>query len=168
LSVFKVGFEKDAIPLYLAETSVALCGGQVDETLTAAEDDFCETFGVPEELVDVVVANDFGMVLFLADELAIDDFVALVTHEPVEWLDDGLEIEAFLDGLDPVLALWTAVVVVCTLENEAQALWNESDVAGLAPEQEVEGNLPETVVLTHVVHGISPPVEGSRGILSLW
>jgi len=155
-----VGFEKDTIPLYLAEACVPLCGGQVDETLTAAEDDFCKTFGVPEELVDVVVANNVGMVLFLADEFAVHDFVTLVTHKPVEGFDDGLEVKTFLDGLYPVLALWTSVVVVCTLENEAQALWNESDVACLTPEQEVEGNLPETVVLTHVVHRISPPVEG--------
>lgn len=126
--------------------------------MTASEDDFCKTFGVPEELVDVVVANDVSMVLFFADELAVHDLVTLVTHKPVEGLDDGLEIEAFFDGLDPVLALWTSVVIVCTLENEAETLWNESDVAGLAPEQEVESNLPETVVLTHVVHGISPPV----------
>jgi hypothetical protein len=38
----------------------------------------------------------------------------------------------------PSLTLW-ASVVVCTLENEAETLWDESDVSGLTPEQEVEG-----------------------------
>lgn len=40
-TLFKVGFETDAIPLYLAE--MFSVGWHVDETLTAAEDDFAET-----------------------------------------------------------------------------------------------------------------------------
>jgi hypothetical protein len=71
-------------------------GWHVDETLTAAEDDFAETLGVPEELVDVVVADDVSVVLFFADEFCI---VALVAREAVERFDDGFETEAFLDTL---------------------------------------------------------------------
>jgi hypothetical protein len=155
----KVGFEKDSVPLYLAETSETLCGGQVDEALAAAEDDFAETFWVPEELIDVVVAYDVCMVLFLADELAVDDFVSLVSHEPVERLDDGFHIEPLLYRLYPVLAFWTPIIVICALEDIAQTLWDESNISGLAPEHEKEGNLPETVVLAHVVHRVSPPIE---------
>lgn len=61
-------------------------------------------------LVDVVVADDVSVVLFFADEFCIDDFVALVARETVERFDDGFEIEAFLDRLDHVLALWASIL----------------------------------------------------------
>lgn len=40
----------------------------------------------------------------------IDNFVALVAREAVERFDDGFGIEAFLDRLDHVLALWASAL----------------------------------------------------------
>lgn len=105
------------------------------------------------------------MIFFPTDEFAIDDLIALITHELVERLDDGLKVEALLHRLHAILTLWTAVVIVGTLENEAKTLWNEADIAGFTPTEKIEGNLAKTVILAHAVHGIAPPVEGAVEVL---
>ncbi len=75
------------------------------------------------------------MVLFLANKFSVYDFIALVAHEVVQGLDDGLKIKAFRDRLDHVLTFWAAVVVIRTLEDEAECLWHEANVASFAPAQ---------------------------------
>lgn len=134
-------------------------------THVVVEHDTSETLWIPKELVNVVVADDLVVVSFPTDEFAIDGLVALITHELVERLDDCLEVEALLDGLYGILTLWTAVVVVGTLEDEAKTFWDEADVSGLTPTEKIEGNLAKTVVLAHVVHGVAPAIEGAVEVL---
>lgn len=134
-------------------------------THVVVEYDASETLWIPKELVDIVVANDLVVILFPADEFAIDDLVALVAHELVERFDDCLEVETLLYGLHAVLTLWTAVVIVGTLEDEAETFWNEANVSGFTPTEKIEGYLTETVVLAHVVHGVAPTVEGAVEVL---
>jgi hypothetical protein len=112
-------------------------------------------------LVNVVVSDDVLVVLFLPDKFPIHDFVSLVAHETVQRLNDRVEVQTLGHRFHSVLALGTTVVVVCALENEAEALWDEAYIAGLPPAKEVECDLAETIVLAHVVHGITPAIESA-------
>lgn len=127
----------------------------------AFKNNLSEPFWIPKELVDVIVTNNLSMIFFLSHEFTVHDFIALVTHETVEGFNDCFEIETLLDRFDPALALWTTIVVVCTFEYKAEALWNKADVPSLAPTQEVECDLTKAVILAHVVHGVSPAVKSS-------
>jgi hypothetical protein len=77
-----------------------------------------DTLGIPEQLVDVVVPNDLLMVPLPPQKDTVDDFIPLIPKKPVERPDDGPQVQAFGNGLDPVLALRTTVIVVSTLEDE--------------------------------------------------
>ena len=123
------------------------------------ENNACETFGIPEKLVDVVVADDVCVIPFPSDVLAVLELVALVTEEFVERLDDGVKVEALGYGFNAVLALGRSIVFVGALEDEAEAFWHKSDVGGLTPTQKEEGDLSNAVVGAHVVHCLTPSVE---------
>lgn len=69
------------------------------------------------------------------DELAIHDLVTLVANESVERFDNCAQVKSFRNGIDSILALRGSVVVVRTLEDEAQALWNEAHLRSLPPTQ---------------------------------
>lgn len=99
------------------------------------------------------------MVLLLPHKLSVDNLVALVSNKVVQRLDDGTEVDAFGYRVDAVLALRTPVVIVRAFEDEAHALGHETDVASFSPTQQVKGDLSQTIVLAHVVHGIPPAVE---------
>lgn len=59
------------------------------------------------------------MILFFPHKLAFDNLIALVPHEPVQWLNNGLEIEAFRYWIHPILTIRTSIIVVGALEDEA-------------------------------------------------
>jgi hypothetical protein len=101
------------------------------------------------------------MVLLLPDKLPINDFISLITHEPIQRLDDSMKIKSFRHWVHPVLALGAPVVIIGTFKNKAQALRNEAYIASFTPAQEVECNLPEPVVMTHTIHGVSPSIESA-------
>jgi hypothetical protein len=46
------------------------------------------TFWVPEELIDIVVTNNFVVILFPPDKLAILNLVTLVANEPESNVND--------------------------------------------------------------------------------
>jgi len=54
------------------------------------------------------------------------------------------------------------VVVICALEDEAEALGHEANLGGFTPAEQVERDLSQAVILGHVVHGLTPPLE--RGV----
>ena len=66
-----------------------------------------------------------------------------------------------MDRFDPALTFGTTIVVICTFENKTKALWNKADISCLAPTQEVECNLTKAIILTHVVHSVSPAVKST-------
>jgi hypothetical protein len=99
------------------------------------------------------------VVLLLSNELAVDNLVALLTHIVVERLDDRIEVKPLWNRVDPILAFRASVVVVGALEQEADTFGHEANVASLSPDQEIQGNLTESIVLAHIVHGVSPPIE---------
>jgi hypothetical protein len=117
-------------------------------------------------LVDIIISNNLIVVLLFPDELAIKNFIALIAHEPVQRRNNGLQVNTFRDGLDSILALGAAIIVVRAFEDEAQALWHEAYVARFAPAEQVQRDLPKPVILAHVVHSIAPSllraVEGLR------
>lgn len=110
---------------------------KINETDLVRQDDPGYALRVPKELVDVVVSDDGVVILLLFDKDTIVDFVRLVTNEAVEGSNDRAEVETLWDGLCAVLALWGAVIVVCTLEDEAEALWDESDLGCFTPAEEI-------------------------------
>ena len=118
-----------------------------------------ETFWIPKELVDVVVTNNLGVILFLSYKFTVQDFITLIAHKTVEGFDDSFKVETLANWFDPVLTFWTAIVVICTFENETKTLWDKADVSSLAPAQEVECNLTKAIIVAHVVHGVSPAVK---------
>ena len=54
------------------------------------------------------------------------------------------------------MAIGREVVVISVFENKAEALGHESDLPCFSLVNEVTGNLTYTVVLGHVVHGLTP------------
>jgi hypothetical protein len=80
---------------------------------------------------------------------------------PVQGLDNCPQVQSLGHRLDSILALGTAVVVVCALEDEAKAFGYESDLGSFTPAEQEEGNLAETIILAHIVHGLSPPSQGA-------
>ena len=88
-------------------------------TYIVLQDDACEALGIPEQLVDIVVANNLIMVFLPPHKLPVYDFIALIPYKPVERFDYGLQIYALSNRFSPILTLRTSVVVVGTFENEA-------------------------------------------------
>ena len=66
-------------------------------------------------------------------ELAVNNLVSLITDEAIERLYDPSQVNAFLHGVYLVLTLRRPIVVVRTLEDEAQALGDKSHLRALAP-----------------------------------
>ena len=99
------------------------------------------------------------MVAFPPNELSVHNFIALVSHEAVYGLDDMFQIQALGNGIGTVLALGATIVVVCAFEDEAHALGHKTNVTALSPAHQEEGQLPETVIVAHVVHGVPPTVQ---------
>ena len=133
----------------------------MSETYPITEQNLGYPLWIPEQLVDVVVPNDLIVVLFFPNELAIDDFVSLVTYETIQGFNHGLEIESFRNGIHSILTLGTPIVVVRALENEAQTFRRETNIPGFAPAQQIESDLPKSVVVTHVVHSIPPSIQST-------
>lgn len=124
------------------------------------EHDPGNSFGIPEELIDVVVSNDLGMVTFPSYELSVNNFIALVSHEAVQRLDDMFQVQALGNWIGSVLTLGTTIVVVGALEDEAHALGHKTDVATLSPAHEKESQLTKTIIVAHVIHGVPPTIQG--------
>jgi hypothetical protein len=101
------------------------------------------------------------MVAFSPNELSINNFITLVSHEAIYGLDDMFQVQALRNWVGSVLALGTTIVVVGALEDEAHALGHKTNIATLSPAHQVEGQLTETVIVAHVVHGIPPTVQGT-------
>ena len=156
-----VRLEEGLLPCDVLQFQVALCGWDVHDARLVFEDDALDAFGIPEELVHVVVADDLGVVLFPAHVLAVDNFKALIAEILIDGGDGAVEEGELLDRLDLALALGRHHVVVCALEDEAKTFWHEAHLIGLAPAEEVEGDLPNTVLLRHAVHARLPAELGS-------
>ena len=108
------------------------------------------------------------MITFSSQKLAINGLVALITNEAVKGLNNRAKVEAFWDGIDAILALGRAVVVIRAFEDKAEALRNEADLRCFSPAKEVKGHLTHAVVLGHVVHCLTPTFEGtSQGFLGM-
>ena len=75
---FLVGFEEDFLPFDLAEFEESLPRGDVDESRLVLHDDSLDTLGVPEQLIDIVVSNDFVVVSFPSNIFAIVNLVSLI------------------------------------------------------------------------------------------
>jgi hypothetical protein len=139
---FRVGLEECAVPVYTVKLHEPLCWRKIDEAGLVIENDSCDAFWIPEELIDIIISNNILMIPFPSHKLAINDFVTLITNEPVERFDDSSKIQAFRDRLHTVLTLRGPVVIICTLEDEAEALWTKAHLGGLSPAKEIECNLP--------------------------
>ena len=73
------------------------------------------------------------MVAFPPNELSINNFIALISHEAVYGLDDMGQVQTLRNWVGSVLTLGAAVVVVGAFENEAKTFRDETDVSGLTP-----------------------------------
>jgi len=58
------------------------------------------------------------------------------------------------------LAFGRAVVVIGALEDEANALGQETDLVSFAPDEQIQGNLTRPIVLGHPIHTRLPPILG--------
>jgi hypothetical protein len=164
-SLFEISFEKDLGPVDTVKLHESLGGWNIDQSSLVGQDDSADTLGVPEKLVDIVVTDSLVVVLLPSQELAVDNFVTLISQELVQWLDNGSEVKTFGNGILSVLAFGRSVIVVGALEDEAQTFRHESDLGSLTPTEQVKGDLSKSVILRHVVHG-RPPSSGC-GIVRL-
>ena len=131
-------------------------GTVAEGAYVVVQHDPCDTLGVPEQLIDIIVTNDVGMILLIADKPSIDNLIFLIADEAVEGFNDGLEVKALFHRLDTTLALGGSITVVRALENEAQAFGYKANLGGLSPTKEVQSNLSHPVVMAHVFHSLSP------------
>ena len=60
------------------------------------------------------------MITFPLHKLAVNRLIALIRNEAVEGLNNRAEIEAFQNGIDAILALGRAVVVIRAYRYEAR------------------------------------------------
>ena len=112
-------------------------------------------------MVDVIIPDNLVMVAFPPNELSINNFIALISHEAVYGLDDMGQVQTLRNWVGSVLTLGAAVVVVGAFEDEAHALGHKTNITTLSPAQQVEGQLTKTVIVAHVVHGVPPTVQGA-------
>ena len=77
-------------------------------------------------------------VTFSSYELSIDHFIALISHEAVQRLDDMFQVYTLGNRIGSVLALGATIVVVGALEDETHALGHKTDVTTLSPAHEKE------------------------------
>jgi len=101
------------------------------------------------------------MVAFPPNEFSINNLIALISHEAVYGLDDMRQVKTLWNWVCSVLTLGATIVVVGAFEDEAHALGHKTNITTLSPAQQVEGQLTETVIVAHVVHGIPPTVQGT-------
>jgi hypothetical protein len=94
--------------------------------------------------------------MLLSHKLTINQLIALITNEAIKWLDNRADIESIWDGIDAVLAIGRAVVIIGTFENKAEVLRYESDLHFFSLAKEIKGYLTHMVVLGHVVHCLTP------------
>jgi len=160
-TLFVIGLEEYTLPVDGFKAPPTLGWRDVNQVCPISEENLGETLWIPEKLIDVIIPDDLIVIFLLPNELSVNNFVTLVTHEAIQGLDDSLEINALGDGVDSVLALRTAVVIICAFENEAQTLWHEANIASFPPAQEVKGNLSKTIVLAHVIHSIPPTIKST-------
>ena len=137
-------------------------------TYPVTEHDPSNPFGVPKELVDVVISDNLVMVAFPSNEFSINNFIALISHEAVYGLDDMGQVQSLWHWVGSVLTLGAAVVVVGAFEDEAHALGHKTNITALPPAQQIEGQLTEAVIMAHVVHGVPPTVQGAVQRLAAW
>jgi len=168
-----IRFEECAIPVYAVETHETLCWWNVDQaslkkrstpigpdrksyTYLICKHNASNALWIPEQLVNIIVTNDAIVITFSSYKFAIHRLIALITNEAIKWLDNSPEVESLWDGIDAVLAIGGAVVVIGAFENKAEALGHESDLRCFSPAKEIKGYLTHTVVLGHVVHCLTP------------
>ena len=87
-----------------------------------------ESLWIPEQLVHIIVTNDAIMITFSPHKLSINGLIALITNEAVKGLNNCTKVEAFWDGIDAILAIRRAVIVIRAFEDKAEARGNESDL----------------------------------------
>jgi hypothetical protein len=97
------------------------------------EDDPGDTFRIPKELIDIIIANDSVMILLPPDELAFNNFIPLVSDKPIKRFHHRPQVKTFWHRFDPILAFGTPIIVIRAFEYETQALGDEPDLSGLSP-----------------------------------
>ena len=126
-------------------------------------------FRVPKELVNIVVSDNGFMILVASHEFPVDDLVALVPDKSVKRLHHSSQIKPLGNMVESVLALWRPVIVIRTLEDEAEAFGSEPHLRRFAPAEKVESDLSQAVVLAHVVHSVPPSIMGcGKGLFVRW
>jgi hypothetical protein len=140
---------------------VTIGPGHERQTYFVCEHDASDALWIPEELVYIVVANNAIMITFPSHKLAIDRLVTLITNEAVKGFDNRAKVEAFRHGIDAILALRGAVVVIRTFKDKAEALGDKSDLSSFSPTEKIKGNLTHAVILRHVVHCLTPAFKGT-------
>ena len=159
-SRFFVSLEEDLLPVHLAKLLVSFSRRNIDQARLVLENDTLDTFRVPEELIDVVVADDVFVVLLAANVFAVIYLVTLITEEVVQWRNNVVQKGALFDRLHAVLASRRMVKVVGALVDEAESLGTEPNLISLTPAEQVESNLANSVVLRHAVHARFPAILG--------
>ena len=137
--------EECAIPVDTVETHKTPCWWNIDKTslkkgdqhtdpchkrLTClvCEHNASDALWIPEQLVHIIVTNDAIMITFSPHKLSINGLIALITNEAVKGLNNCTKVEAFWDGIDAILALRRAIIVIRAFEDKAEARGNELDL----------------------------------------
>jgi hypothetical protein len=153
-----VGYPRDESGV---RRSTIIDPGHKRETYFVGEYDASDALWIPEQLVHIIVANDAIMITFPSHKLAIKRLVALITNEAIKRFDNRAKVEAFRYGIDAILALGGAVVIIRTFKDKAEALGNKSNLSGLSPAEKIEGDLTHAVILGHIVHRLAPAFKGT-------
>lgn len=99
-----VSLEESLLPHDVLQLGPTFSDRNIDETGFVLEGNSLNTFGVPEELVHIIITNDLVVVILTTNVLAIHDLISLITAVLIQRSDDLVEVREFFHGLDAVLA----------------------------------------------------------------
>ena len=160
-SCFLVGFEKDLLPCYIFEFVVSLSGRHINHSSFVLEDEAFDTFGIPEQLIHIIVSDHGAVVFFTPYIFALEDFETLVSEVLVQGSDDLVQVCELLHRFHPILAFGRIQVVQGALVDEAETFGHETDLIRLTPAEQVESNLSGPIMLRHPIHTRLPAILGS-------
>ena len=149
---FFVGFEEDFLPFDLTEFEESLTCGNIDDSGLVLQNDSFDALRIPEQLIYVVVSDDFVVISFASNVFAVINLVALTPDILIERGNDIVEIVPFLERFVARLTFRRAKIIVATFEDEAKTLRYKTNLICFTPTTQIQCKLPCTIMLRHLIH----------------
>jgi hypothetical protein len=128
-----VCLEEALLPIDVLQFQISVLRRNINEFALVFENDALDTFGVPKQLIAVIIPDDVVVVALSSHIDSIRYLIPLVPAIIVERSDDIVEESSFLNRFHHILACRRVEKVVGTLENEGEAFGHETNLVGFSP-----------------------------------